>query len=298
MATSDSISPRSADERDSLAAGTSTDEDLVNILVTLDENCLPALRVMLFSLLRANPGALFDVYLLHAHIPHASFAPVERVLRGRGRLLPVRVDDALLRGAPTTRRYPREIYYRIFAADLLPKSLDRVLYLDPDVIVGGSILPLYRLELPDYYFAAASHTGRLLTKFNVLRLGMEDESPYINSGVLLMNLALLRREQDTRDVIRFIERYRRRLFLPDQDVISALYGSKIYALDAFRYNMTERLFALHAPFERDLTIDWVRRNAVIVHYCGRNKPWRPGYRGSLGIFYQEAAEALSREEGK
>ncbi|MCC8121450.1 MAG: glycosyltransferase family 8 protein, partial [Oscillospiraceae bacterium] len=192
---------------------------------------------------------------------------------------------------PTTDRYPKEIYYRIFAARYLPADLDRVLYLDPDVVVNGDIGPLYDLPLEGYYFAAASHVRELLTMVNRRRLEMSEDSLYINSGVMLMNLHLLRAEQREEEVFRFVREHKNALLLPDQDIISGLYGSKIYPLDPFRYNMTERLLALHAPFERGLNVEWVRKNSVIIHYCGRMKPWKSGYIGPLRVFYDEA-EAL------
>lgn len=265
----------------------------VNILVTLDENYLPYLNVMLSSLLRFNPDCVFDVYLLHAHIPESALPPTRSVLEGHGRLIPIQVRDLDLENAPTTARYPQEIYYRIFAARYLPEDLDRILYLDPDLVVNGSILPLYRLPMDGYYFAAASHTKAFLQMMNSLRLDMDGDSPYINSGVILMNLPLLRKEQNFNDVFAYIEAHKNILLLPDQDVISALYGSKIYALDPLRYNLTERLFQINAPLEDGL--EWVRRNAVIIHYCGRNKPWKEPYFGMLNVFYKEAEAYLYGE---
>ncbi len=264
----------------------------INILVTLDEHYLPQLNVMLSTLVRYNPDCFFDVYLLHSSIPEQAFPQTEAVLGSAGRLIPVKAVDAGLENAPTTSRYPEEMYYRIFASRYLPESLDRILYLDPDLVVNGSIASLYQMDMQDYYFAAASHTGALLQKINTLRLDMEDNSPYINSGVMLMNLALLRKEQDFQDVFDFIEKRKNLLMLPDQDIISALYGSRIYALDPFRYNMTERLYQLHAPFEKSLTLDWIRKNAIIIHYCGRNKPWKDNYFGQLDVFYREAVERM------
>jgi len=263
----------------------------VNILVTLDENYLPHLNVMLSTLTRFNPDCVFDIYLLHTSIGQDALKPTEEILGNAGCLISIQANDLKLEYAPTTSRYPKEIYYRIFAARYLPDTLNRVLYLDPDLVVNGSILPLYQMDLGDYYFAAASHTGLLLQKVNTLRLDMED-SPYINSGVMLMNLALLRREQDFDDVFHFIEKRKNLLVLPDQDIISGLYRSRIYALDAFCYNMTERLYQTYAPFEKGL--DWVRKNSVIIHYCGRNKPWKENYIGQLDVFYKEAVKRMEQ----
>ncbi len=267
----------------------------MNILVTLDENYIPRLNVMLFTLIRSNPGYSFDVYLLHSGIRESALRSTEEVLGGAGRLIPTEARGLDLDGAPTTSRYTKEIYFRIFAARFLPDTLDRVLYLDPDLVVAGSLAELYNMPMENYFFAAASHTGALLQRMNSLRLDMDEASPYINSGVMLMNLELLRREQNYEDVFDFIERHRNLLVLPDQDIISGLYGSRIYSLDPFRYNMTERLFLLHAPFERGFDLDWVRKNSLIIHYCGRNKPWKENYLGELDVFYREAEELLRAE---
>ena len=269
-----------------------TEKTNINVLVTLDENYLPHLNVMLFSLLHSNPDCNFDVYLLHSAIGEEALTQTRSLLAPAGRLISVPVTDMGLDDAPTTARYPQEIYYRIFAARYLPQSHDRILYLDPDIIVNGSIKELYQLPVEDYFFAAASHTGEFLRIFNGIRLEMEEDSPYINSGVMLMNLDLLRREQNYEDVFHFIEEMKSRLILPDQDIISSLYGSRIYALDTFRYNMTERLFQWHSPFEKGLDLHWVREHSVIIHYCGRNKPWKEKYLGQLDVFYRETVSRM------
>lgn len=266
----------------------------MNILVTLDANYLFCLNTMLSSLLHSNPGQFFRVYLLQSTVEESQVAETREILGACGELILLRADETGLEDAPTTARYPKEIYYRIFAARYLPDTLNRVLYLDPDIIVNGRLDELYALPMGNYYFAAASHVGELLSRFNQLRLDMGDNDPYINSGVMLMNLERLRAEQDEEAVFRFMHEHKKSLLLPDQDVISGLYGSKIYPLDPFRYNMTERLYARHAPFEKELDVGWVRQNAVIIHYCGRNKPWKENYVGQLGVFYQEALERLGR----
>lgn len=269
-----------------------TKTNSINILVTLDENYIPYLNVMLSSLKYKNPNCIFSVYLLHTSIPESAVSDTKKILGRSGIIYMIKAKDIGLDEAPTTQRYPKEIYYRIFAAKYLPDSLDRILYLDPDIIVNGSIEELYNIPLDEYYFAAASHTGPLLRKINGIRLDMDIESPYINSGVMMINLNRLRNEQNYQEVFDFIEKRKATLILPDQDIISSLYGSKILALDAYRYNMTENLYMTHSPFEKDLDMEWIRKNSVIIHYCGRNKPWKNNYIGQLGVFYHEASDRM------
>jgi len=264
----------------------------MNLLVTLNSGYLHQLCVMLSSAMAADPQARFHLYILHSSLTEEDLEQVRQVLGERHQLFPIKVEGEDFADAPTTGRYPAEMYYRIFAAQYLPQDLERVLYLDPDITVLGSLRGLYEMDLEQVLFAAASHVGNMMTRLNSVRLeSKEEDSPYINSGVMLMNLRRLRQEQRREDVYQYIEKHRSKLILPDQDVISGLYGPEIQLLDANRYNMTERIFALHPDSEAWLDLDWVRDHAVIIHYCGRNKPWKPGYVGSLGQFYKEAEAA-------
>ena len=102
--------------------------------------------------------------------------------------------------------------------------------------------------------------------------------------------------QQYQAVFDYIESHKGKLLLPDQDIISGLYGDRIIPLDSFRYNMTERLFRFHRQSGDRIDLDFVRRHTAIIHYCGRNKPWKSGYVGKLNVFYEEAAARLRASE--
>jgi lipopolysaccharide biosynthesis glycosyltransferase len=48
-------------------------------------------------------------------------------------------------------------------------------------------------------------------------------------------------------------------------------------------------------FEKTLTLDWVRKHSVIIHYCGRNKPWKENYMGVLNVFYNETVLQMNQK---
>ena len=268
----------------------------MDILVTVDRNYLHPLAVMLKSLALHHRGTPVRVFVLHRSLLPEDFEALNRAVAEPGlKLVSLPAGDSLLAGAPTTDRYPLEMYDRIFAARYLPQDLDRVLYLDPDLVVNGPLDDLWALDLEDNWFAAASHVAKGLEFLNAVRLQSETPGPYINSGVLLMNLPLLRREQQLQPVMDYVEEHRHTLFLPDQDVISALYSDKILRLNPYRYNMTERLFAAAKLSPRgEMDLNWVWENSRIIHYCGRNKPWKDNYLGQLDQFYHTYAQMLGQ----
>ena len=270
---------------------------MINVLATLDQHYLRHLTVMLSSLLRSSPEETFDVYVAHTQLREEHFDLLRRFLDpGRLRLISVRVLPEEILSAPISYRYPLEIYYRIFAAQFLPKNLDRILYLDPDLVVINPIRPLYEMDFGGNLLIASYNVGWSLQKFNELRLDMEEDAAYINSGVMVMNLERLRAEQSVPEVLEYIEKYRRRLMLPDQDVLSGLYGDRALTVPSLIYNLSDRYLTLYNLRPKNLSnplgLDWVRQNAVVVHYYGKNKPWKENYHGILDVLYHEEAARI------
>ena len=112
-----------------------------DILVTLDRNYLPVLRVMLHSLAQSDPEGEFTVYAVHNSLTEQDLQRLH-TLFPRVHPVSVKVPEGLLAGAPVSDRYPTEMYYRLFAAHYLPQQLDRILYLDPDLVVLNSLRKL------------------------------------------------------------------------------------------------------------------------------------------------------------
>ena len=271
-----------------------------HILVTLDRNYLKVLSVMLYSLSQSDPEGVYTVYVVNNTLTEEDFASLSALLP-RTELVNVQVPEDLLQNAPVSDRYPTEMYYRLFAARYLPQQLERILYLDPDLVVLHSLRSLYQIDFDGKLFAAASHIeSRTFRELNRRRLHLSEHAKYLNSGVMMMNLALLRKESP-QTIIDYIQSHKATLLLPDQDVLNALYADRTVPLDPLVYNLGEkylRLKNLHLPPAEKLTPDWVRSNTAIVHYYGRNKPWKEHYRGSLGIFYHEWEQQLQQLTGK
>lgn len=270
----------------------------MNILVTLDGNYREQLVVMVYSLLKSNKKIIFNIYVMNSSLTEDDFKYFSKHLNGdRIKIFDIKIDDSMLCGAPITDRYPREMYYRIFAAKYLPNDVDKIIYLDPDLVVINSLEELYNMNMGDYFFAAATHVYGPINLFNKIRLQMKEDF-YINSGVMLMNLKELRQHQNVKDVFKFIKKYKNFLILPDQDVISGLYSSKILPLDPYVYNMTEKLFTFKRFNMFHVDMKWIKKNTAIIHYCGRNKPWKKNYKGKLDIFYLKFAHQILKKHKK
>ena len=108
-------------------------------IVTVNRSYLHPLAVMLKSVAQQHPGRYIRVFVLHRSLVPEDLDRVARAVDAPDlELAGIRADDRLFAGAPTTGRYPCGIYDRIFAARYLPKDLNPVLYLDPDLGVRQS----------------------------------------------------------------------------------------------------------------------------------------------------------------
>ncbi|MFV0399113.1 MAG: glycosyltransferase family 8 protein [Oscillospiraceae bacterium] len=211
----------------------------INLLVTLDEAYLPPLRTMLKSMYMNNPGEEFHVYLIHGGISPEELSGLGDFCEyHRSRLYPVTVRDDLFADAPVFGHLTKAMYYRLLAHRLLPKGLDRILYLDPDILVINSLRELYETDLTGYLYAACIHTdvSGLTDRVNKIRLSTYETAGYFNSGVLLMNLEEQRKNIREQDIFQYVVDHRQELLLPDQDIINGLYGERIRSLDDSLYN--------------------------------------------------------------
>lgn len=268
----------------------------IPLLVTLDQHYLPQLRVLLTSIYINHPGQAFDVYLLHRQIPEKNLEALSKDCDRYGfRLMPIKADGETFRSAKVTDRYPREMYYRLLAGKWLPHDLDKVLYLDPDILVINSLNGLWEMDLSGQLFAAAAHTGKTEVANSVNKIRLKTKTDYYNSGVLLINLKLARTEIIPEDLFRFVEENPMALFLPDQDVLNALYGTRILSLDDVRWNYDARNYSnylLRSGGKENL--EWVMENTSILHFCGKDKPWKKNYRRRFGSLYRHYMSLTER----
>ena len=260
----------------------------MNILVTLNSNYIHPLKVMLKSLFLNNQDAMFTIYLLHSSLSDQELTDLDAFIHRHGSQLNIiRIDEQFFKNAPVLLHYTKEMYYRLLAFKFLPQHLERILYLDPDILVINPVKRLYETDLDGYLFAAAYHDKISIKEINRLRLIPYKIDAYYNSGVLLMNLELQRQTIDERAIYEFVEKNRAKLIMPDQDILNALYSKKIKSLDEKLYNYDARFYSYYKIMSNGMCdMDFVINNTVILHFCGKKKPWKKGYGGKFYSLYK------------
>lgn len=152
-------------------------------------------------------------------------------------------------------------YIRLFLTELLPNEVNKVLYLDSDIICQGSIEDLFDIDLAAYNSPVAG-VSDISAELHKERLSL---SRYINSGVLLINLAYWREYSVISEFIKQIKIQSDQLQAHDQDVINLTFRDKIHLLPK-RWNY--QFFPILAVSERKQI-----ETANLAHFITQEKPW-------------------------
>jgi lipopolysaccharide biosynthesis glycosyltransferase len=239
--------------------------------------------VSLYSLLLHNRDIRLDVRVMAVAQNEQFFERAEALRQVHGDIeiswLPV--DRNLLARTPSSY-YTDACYFRLLLGRLLPREIHRVLYLDGDTIVRGSLGGLFDADVTDYVVAAVPEHSLRPTPWapynSPIRIGLPEAAPYLNSGVLMMNLALWREldiEGKCFEYIRLNDSAPERLAFPDQDTLNKVLVGKWKELDS-AFNFSEWTVA-PSEFVIYRNSQNVSTTApLIAHFAGKRKPWDLG----------------------
>ncbi len=265
----------------------------MNILVTLDSNYIYPLCVMFNSLAKTNAGKSFNIFVAYSSLTDDDFSKMKNALVGVDAVIhKIPVDNEIFSGAPVLDRLSKETYYRLLIGDILPDDVHKILYLDPDIVINHDLEEFYNTDMTGKTVAGGMHMFGFFENINLSRLKMDKKSHYINAGVLLINLDEWRKAVTLNQILDFINENIKKLLLADQDVINCLFQHSTMLIDERLYNLDEKTYLKYsskAAGPKRIDLDWVRKNACIIHFNGKHKPWREGdkYRGKLGEFFEK-----------
>ena len=186
-------------------------------------------------------------------------------------------------------RFTKNTFYRLYIASLLPSNINKVLYIDGDIIIRKDITSLWNTNLEGY--AAACVTDQRFDIQNFNRLGYSCNDGYYNAGVMLINLEYWRKEGVESQFNDFMFSNPEKIHIVDQDVSNFVLRKKILFLN-LKYNVQEEFFWKREYSYMDLyrygeEIEEAIRDPYIVHYTGAFKPWHKGCRHPLKEYFTQ-----------
>lgn len=240
-----------------------------------DDNFAMPCGVCMLSILENNDPSEIEFFILCDKVSKESKRKLVSTAQSRGAFIKlIDVEDSLFDNLKVSPHFPKSIYYRYLFPDILREE-EKLLYLDCDILVRGSLTDLWNVDLFGYSCGVIQdQAADDIRIYN--RLQIPKDSKYFNSGVILFNLEYWRLNNIMEKCIGFISDYPDKCVYPDQDALNVILLGAVRHL-SFGYNFQTELLKDESELILDRSV-WnnvkeSKVNPVIFHFTGRCKPW-------------------------
>lgn len=237
----------------------------MHIVFTIEDSYAQHLAVLLASL-RKNCPREVHCFIVSDFISTSNKRELEKTVAGSDILLSFLIEQSLAQlDVKDYGHFSKASFFRLYLSTILPLSLNKVLYLDSDLIVLKDILALWNTNISEHAIAAVAHPNT--ERENALTL-----EKYINSGVLLINLEYWRAHKVQIQFQEIMQSQAGLLSFWDQDVLNIAFKNKILFLEQI-WN--------HSPEQNG-------KDTAILHFMGFHKPWSIHFKKgrAKSLYYQ------------
>lgn len=248
----------------------------MNIILTCDNSYCQHAAALIASICHHNQINTF--YIVSDYISKENILKLQGLCTNNSaQLCLLRVDRNLMHTFPigkgTANSYVSlATYYRLFIPELLPNNIDKIIYIDCDVIVNGSLEGLWNTQVNKDTCIVALEEMKNIESEAVKRLGYNNNT-YFNAGVLLLFVDRLRKMNFTSKALQYINQHSNIIKFHDQDILNALlYNYKEFM--PLKYNVMDTFLRENIILpERYRNESEDLYNPIVIHYTGPIKPW-------------------------
>lgn len=265
------------------------------IVTSCNTDFAPHLAALFVSILANNKqkDVFFHFYVIDDEISFNNKQLLQLSVKNfsqQARVDFVKIDTRFFENVVVSERIPATAYYRIAIPELFRgKDVERILYLDCDMVATEDIGKLWDLQFNDALLAAVEDAGfhHRLEKMAIRC----DSFRYFNSGFMLINVADWLAQDITKKVLRFIGEHPEKLRFHDQDALNAILHDQWLILHP-KWNAQGYIMKAEKthPFTKGETeYAETRRSPAIIHYSGHLKPWDQDFDCFTQKFYDKYA---------
>lgn len=174
---------------------------------------------------------------------------------------------------------------RCFCDVLLPDVTGKLVYMDIDTYVAEDIALLADVDLEGKMLGAVPECSKI-DRPSWHEWIQVDSDYYFNAGVMVIDMAEYRKFGGSKRLMEVVERDIERMYLLDQDALNHFANGNFKALHP-RWNYNDGWVEKQFWFSL-ADLDWRGRKPKeileaifspgIIHYAGKNKPWRFNHR--------------------
>lgn len=245
----------------------------VHIVFATDENYVQHLAVTIASLAENSRDRTINVHIVYQTLSDESLSRITSLIDNYASIISFlyQFDTKDYSDFPISGHINLVSYFRLFLTDILPLTIDRVVYLDCDLVIEDDISILYD------YALNGQPIGAVVDPYNNnlhARLGVSPSHRYFNAGVLVIDIALWRELSIKHKFVEYVKRNAINLRFHDQDVLNATFANNVSYLP-YQWNFQAKtkskdLIFIGLEYKCDNT-DF--SNPSIIHYTTNLKPW-------------------------
>lgn len=274
---------------------------MLNVAFASDDNYVPLLGVAITSLIKNNQDDFdrINIFILDDGITSKNKKRIENLINNSNHFLYFIKTKNLndleieLYSLGENQGFSFTVYSILFMSSLLPKDIDKIIYLDCDALILGSFKELWMENIDDYSCGAV--LDAMGDSFKIM-LGFKLEDNYINSGFLLINLKKWRQDNVEEKFIHFMIENQNRFYQHDQDILNHVFKNQFLILDpkynfcpyfkVLGYDLARKYLGRKGEYYSKDIINNAKTNPVFVHFMGnawdeiwsnKNNPYRNLY---------------------
>lgn len=279
----------------------------LQVVMASDSNYAEFVATFIVSVFRSNKSFnKITIHLLSCGIGKEVFDRIKRhVPENGGEIVKYEIQnlhDLLKVQVPDTIAV--SIYARLFLSSLLPQSLDRILYVDCDVVVKGDLLELWNVDFGTDWVAGVLDT--LYSDETKTAVGISSNDYYVNSGILMINLKAWREHHVQEKFLCFLSEHDGKVVHHDQGIINAVCNGhkkivppKYNVMSAFYSHPYKYIKERNNPFYTSRELKEAIDSPVMLHFTEGfyGRPWVENCRHPMRKVFCEAHDRTEWKGG-
>lgn len=263
---------------------------IFNVVFITDDRYCQHTAVMLESLFHTNKSSHFMLYCLTFSLKLENKDRLASICKNGNIIEFIETGEELsfikhLADGGGVKQWNPIMYLKCFMHLLLPPSVDRLLFLDVDMVINHDLKELYDLDLKGNVIAGAEDW-----KYSYLhkqRIGLKEDDYYVNSGVLVIDVKAWRNMEENCSMSDFLLA-NKDIIINDQDALALYFKDKIAYIDQ-RWNVTTYWFEKKPRILNKYLgqLDEIRQHPYIIHFCEPIKPWFKECRHPYTFLYKK-----------
>lgn len=262
---------------------------MINIAYASDEKYAWITAVSIISLLNNNCNEEFTIFILDFDIMNESKKLIQNMLEKSAYKVVLKWIDTtfiktLTSDVAISNRLGIATFGRLFLSKLLPNNISIILYIDCDTIINGDIKELFYRDYTNYAIAGVKEC---VNKYFAKTVGFDPTFPYLNAGILIMNLEFLRKKNYFEIFIKELRRSKP-IYCFDQDIVNICIDNDEKFILELKYNFHtpvayctyKEIISMRHQFDfySENEVLKAKEKPIIVHFCSwdlsGSRPWQ------------------------